>query len=110
MCQVWLFAQTQTRIHVKSLTPVLSALQVQASAVPANSVSHDGVNFKRFRKVQAQLHGAPMIPFANKGYAEHSIDNEAFLMWVFVVSLQACRESTCMQLRNMFSPLQSSKA
>ena len=79
-------------MHPHTESPVTasaqSALQVQAPAIPANNVSYNGVNFKRFRKVQAQLHEGPYIPFANKGYAENGIDNEAFLRWVFLMSLQ----------------------
>ena len=61
-------------------------MQVQPSEWPISSASPSAVNFKKFRKVQPQIHEAAGIPFANKGYAENGTDNEAFLKWVLVAA------------------------
>ena len=57
------------------------AVQVQPQVTSAaRSDTYAGVaNFKKFRKVRPQHEDTMHVPYADRGYAENSIDSAAFL-------------------------------
>jgi len=54
-------------------------VQPQVSSVARSDRYADVPNFKNFRKVQPQQEDGPYVPYADRNYAENSIDSTAFL-------------------------------
>ena len=64
--------------------PVMVQMQVQRPTPAFVDDQTATPNFKRFKKIQPKLAAHNTVPFSTTGYAENSIDSEAFLMWVAI--------------------------
>lgn len=59
-------------------------VQPQVPSVAWSDRYADVPNFKNFRKVQPQREDVAYVPYADRNYAENSIDSTAFLKYVLM--------------------------